>query len=258
MNLPEVLGPLLDLLLPPACLACRARITIPSLQGGSLVSRTDILVCQRCSVGLVPPPSPGCERCGFPLGTARPVSGACLQCRDWDDALGRTRAAVLDRGTGAVMVRGLKYHGWSELVHGMGRRMVQQGRGRVLFPGSLVVPIPTTPRRRARRGYDQAELLARAVASDSGNPLVSALIRRGGGRSQVGLHPQERWGNVKDAFRVDRAGIRKIDGEKVVLVDDVLTTGATLCSAARTLIAAGAARVDGLTFARAHPDLDTI
>ena len=156
------------------------------------------------------------------------------------------------------MVRGLKYHGWKGLAHEMGRRMVRQGRGRVLFEGSWIVPIPTTVRRRTRRGYDQAELLAQAVASVSGNRLVSALIRRSGGRSQVGLHPQERWSNVRDAFRVDRDWIRRIDGEEVVLVDDVLTTGATLCSAARTLIAAGAARVDGLVFARAQPDLDTI
>ncbi len=96
------------------------------------------------------------------------------------------------------------------------------------------------------------------MAANSGNRLVSALIRRGGGHSQVGLHPQERWTNVKDAFRLDRDGIRGIEGEQVVLVDDVLTTGATLCSAARTLFAAGAARIDGLVFARAQPDLDTV
>ncbi len=254
----EVLRPVLDLLLPPACLACRSRIPIPSPRPPTLASSTDLLVCRRCLAGLVPPPAPGCERCGFPLGTARPVSHACLQCRDWDPALSRTRAAVLDRGNGAVLVRGLKYHGWKGLAPEMGRRMVREARGRVLFPGSRIVPIPTTPRRRARRGYDQAELLARAVAANSGNRLVSALIRRGGGHSQVGLHPQERWTNVKDAFRLDRDGIRGIEGEQVVLVDDVLTTGATLCSAARTLFAAGAARIDGLVFARAQPDLDTV
>jgi ComF family protein len=250
----EVLRSVLDLLLPPAFLRCRARIPIPSPPAAP----EDLLLCRRCLAGLTPPPAPRCERCGFPLGTGRAFVGACLQCRDWDPALGRARAAVLDRGTGAVMVRGLKYHGWEALSREMGKAMVREGRGKVLLPGSVVVPIPTTPRRRARRGYDQAELLAREVAARSGNPLRHTLLRRGDGRSQVGLHPQERWTNVRDAFAATGPGREAVHGASVLLVDDVLTTGATLCSAARTLVEAGAARVDALVFARAQPDLDTI
>jgi ComF family protein len=153
------------------------------------------------------------------------------------------------------LVHALKYEGWRELAPVMARRMqsvplpVAAGAG-----ASLVVPIPTTARRRRQRGYNQAALLAEAYAAGSGLECSEALERAAGGGSQVALHPSERRSNVRGAFVVAPAGEADVRGRHVVLVDDVLTTGATASEAAETLERAGALGVSVITFARALPD----
>jgi ComF family protein len=119
--------------------------------------------------------------------------------------------------------------------------------------GVPVIPVPTTRRRLRERGYNQAEVLASGVADASGSLLVHALFRRDGGESQVALHPEERRANVKGAFQLRDSEAKWIQGRDVVLVDDVLTTGATACSAAETLCEGGVRSVALLTFARALP-----
>lgn len=116
-----------------------------------------------------------------------------------------------------------------------------------------MVPVPTTRTRRRRRGYNQAAVLAEAVGGILGRPVVRALHRRPGARSQVALQPLERGHNVLRAFEARGEGSRRIRGRHVLLVDDVLTTGATAGAASRTLGAAGATGVSLLTFARAMP-----
>lgn len=117
----------------------------------------------------------------------------------------------------------------------------------------MVVPVPTTAARRARRGYNQAALLARRYAELLDLPVVEALERTRGGATQVSLHPSQRLANVWGAFAPRPGERRRIEGASAVLVDDVLTTGATAASAARTLLEAGAVRVGVATFARAFP-----
>ena len=139
----------------------------------------------------------------------------------------------------------------------MGERMAQSAipRGLVSVP-YLIVPIPTTRRRARTRGYNQARLLAEVLADRVDMPLVDALERRHGGPTQVGLHPAERRANVKRAFTV-RADVRAtLTGARVLLVDDVLTTGSTAIEAARPLVQAGATQVFLSTFARALPYLE--
>jgi ComF family protein len=115
----------------------------------------------------------------------------------------------------------------------------------------LCVPVPTTAVRRRQRGYNQAELLARAFAARTGREVHPLLVRRNGGGSQTGLQPVARGANVAGAFRLCQAGARALHGEHVLLVDDVLTTGATAAECADTLVAAGARCVTLITFARA-------
>jgi len=156
---------------------------------------------------------------------------------------------VLDEVSGAL-VRALKYRGWSGLADLMSRMMTPHvPRG---FVDPAVVAIPTTPWRRRTRGYNQAALLAEGVARRSSLPLVEAL-RREVGRTQVNLGPRERRSNVQGAFLLAGNARSLIRGREVILVDDVLTTGATAAAAAGALESAGVARIRLLTFARSLP-----
>lgn len=232
---------LLDLLLPRGCLACGERI--PPEEGGELV-------CVRCRTLLRPPPSPRCHRCHVPLGTGWVEGAPCLECLDWPEILVFARAVTAMEPPADAMVHALKYDGWRSLSRLMGRRMA------AVLPkvheNAILVPVPTTPRRRRMRGYDQAHLLARVVAEETEYRMVEALHRPRGG-TQIRSDPTERRANVAGAFHfLESAGSRIRDAE-VILIDDVLTTGATAVAAASVLGAAGAKSVGLLTFARALP-----
>ena len=116
-----------------------------------------------------------------------------------------------------------------------------------------VVPVPTTRKRLRARGYNQARVLAVEVAGRIGAPVVDALDRRGDGRSQISLQPGERKANVESVFGLSK-GAARVAGGPVLLVDDVLTTGATAAAGAEALGSGGVTSVTVLTFARALPD----
>ena len=235
----------LDFFLPSACLGCRDHLAL---------ERTSELVCGRCRTRLRELPWPRCDRCGYPLGSRAARGTACLECRDWDGELTGARSAVVLRPPADDLVHGLKYGGWAELAVFMGRRMARSAVPPPLATGPyLVVPVPTTRRRMRSRGYNQAHLLASAVADEVDRPLLEALERHEGGATQVGLHPAQRRANVKKAFAVRDDAVAVLSGARVLLVDDVLTTGATATVTARVLVQAGAVEVFLSTFARACP-----
>jgi ComF family protein len=237
---------LFDLFLPRGCLACGDRIPPEEREG---------LVCGRCRSRLRGPPPPHCDRCQIPLGTGGVGGEDCPECSTWSAALSRTRSAVVLDPVAGAMVHALKYRGWSELAEVMARRMTSAMPQTP--PGEILVPVPTTPWRRRTRGYNQAELLARALGRALSLPTVAALYRESG-RTQVHLGPRERLANVRSAFAV-RKGIRsRIRGRDVIVVDDVLTTGATANAAATTLVSGGAASVRVVTFARSLPYTETV
>lgn len=179
------------------------------------------------------------------------ASGGCRECDGWPAALTAARYAYELAPPADHLVHGLKYEGWRELAPFMGDAMAHLELPAVR-PGArqLVVPVPTTARRRRSRGYNQAELLAERIAEVRGLSLVPALARPVASESQTTLHPEERRRNVRGAFRRTPAA-RAVQGAAVLLVDDVLTTGATACAAAEALVAAGARDVVVVTFARA-------
>jgi len=184
-----------------------------------------------------------------------------LECRDWPAALTRARHAYALEPPADDLVHALKYEGWGELADPMGAAMAaaaERGAGDPLTAGgaprTVVVPVPTTAARLRRRGYNQAELLARRVAALRGLPPVPAIARAGGGGSQTSLAPSERRENVRGAFRPVRSEASLVAGSDVLLVDDVLTTGATASEAALALASMGAASVTLLTYARALPN----
>lgn len=167
--------------------------------------------------------------------------------------LAAASVAVL-RSPSTELIHALKYGGWPGLSVELGVRMARLVPALSPKGGEVpVVPVPTTPGRLRVRGYNQARLLAEEVARRSGSRLVDALQRRDGGRSQVSLHPDERRANVDGAFSVRPEARGLIGNADLILVDDVLTTGATASAAARALGEGGARTVRLLTFARALP-----
>ena len=234
---------LLDLLLPPGCAACKTW-----LPGG----RGAPLVCGRCRSRLRAASWPRCPRCHFPRGARRVEAPDCIECRDWPPELTAARYAYVLEPPADDLVHALKYEGWSELAELMGGALAAldaPGDGRY----SVVVPVPTTARRMRRRGYNQAELLARRLAADRGLRLVHALERSGEGRSQTTLAPTERRENVRGVFAHVAGAAPHVSGADVLLVDDVLTTGATASSSATALASLGAASVTLVAYARALP-----
>jgi ComF family protein len=238
-----------QLLLPAECLLCHA------LLGTRDAER---IVCPLCRQRWRAVRPPWCERCGQP----EPHFGPCRLCAAWPAALTWVRSAVwLDDGARPA-VHGLKYGRLPRIVDDLAAAMLPM---RPATDGpSVLIPIPLAPKRLRERGYNQSEMLARALARQWRIPvLVDVLVRTRDTPTQTALTPDTRLANVAGAFDVRRAAWdvwrRRLQinaacdtpHAALVLVDDVFTTGATLAEAARALEQAGATRVMGVTFARA-------
>lgn len=184
-----------------------------------------------------------------------PEDAGCRECRDWPDALDRVRCASLLVPPADRMVYGLKYEGWPEMAEEMACAL--EPRCAELAGGlsdPVLVPVPTTPKRRRTRGYNQSEIVTMALSRRTGFPVVRALRRRERGGSQVALHRDARRANVQGAFEPVEDGAAAVRARALIVVDDVLTTGATAGEVAETLKQAGAGSVRLLAFARALPD----
>lgn len=179
---------------------------------------------------------------GIPVDTF-----ACAECREWPDVLRCARSACLLEPPADRLVHQFKYRGWRALGGPLGERMAE-----VAWPGdahepAIVTPVPTTERRRRQRGYNQAEALAASFAHATARTVQPLLRRVSAAHTQTTLQPAARRANVAGAFApvADSAGLH------IILVDDVLTTGATAIECAGALAAAGACCVRLITFARA-------
>lgn len=240
----NLLSSLLDLVFAPVCLGC----------GGAIAPGDPArLVCRLCRSRLHPLPQPGCPRCGAPrLLTGRSAEPTCGECGQWPPALRAARSACLLHPPGDRLVHQLKYRGWQALAEPMAERMAALPLpADVDEEARIVVPVPTTAARRRERGYNQAELIARAFARRTGRELRLLLERTSAATTQTVLQPAARGANVAGAFRVTSLGAENVVGAHLLLVDDVLTTGATAAECARSLVAAGARCTSVITFARA-------
>lgn len=174
-------------------------------------------------------------------------SFTCPECREWPDVLRLARSACLLEPPADRLVHQLKYRGWRGLGDPLGERMAA-----VLWPPeahepAVITAVPTTTKRQRERGYNQAQLLADSLARVTSRRALPLLRRVSGSRTQTALQPAARAANVAGAFApaADAAGLH------VILVDDVLTTGATAAECAAVLAAAGACCVRLITFVRA-------
>lgn len=196
--------------------------------------------------------SPWCERCGQP----EPHFGPCRLCVDWPAALRTARSAVWLQQGAQQAVHLLKYGGLPRIADDLALTMTHFRPQ--TDDGTALIPIPLAPQRLRTRGYNQSEVLARALARKWRIPVLPDLLARTRETpTQTALTPGTRLANVAGAFAMRNAkvGMRNsafpISTSTFILIDDVFTTGATLAEAARALAQAGAQTIHGLTFARA-------
>ena len=229
----------LDFLLPPSCPAC-----------GVQSSDNDAgLVCNACWARIATLPSPQCQRCGHP-GLRNP----CAWCSLLPAYVRAVRSVCwMHRGTGQSIVHALKYGRWHALGTEIAERMGRLGWPLdVLEERAALIPVPLAAARLRERGFNQSEALARALGTRWRLPIwLDALERERATETQTRLTPEERLANVSGAFRVSDAVRRSLANQHVVLVDDVVTTAATLNACAAALVSGGARIVSYVTFGRA-------
>jgi ComF family protein len=223
----------LDTVTPPHCLACHGETTTPSS------------LCIECWQQLKPIDEPVCNALGTPFaydqGAGALSAAALANPPAWD----RARAAVAFDDASRPIVHALKYRDTQEAGLLMARMMASAGR-RLLNDADVIVPVPLHRLRLWRRRFNQSAFLAHNIAKASAIPCrTDLLLRVKRTRSQVGLHETERRKNVARAFAVPG----DVAGKNILLVDDVMTTGATASACATALRKAGAMRVDVLCFA---------
>jgi ComF family protein len=231
---------LLDLVFPPTCLFCRKAV---AAHGG---------LCAACWSDLALIERPFCERLGTPFERDLDSPGLIsLEAAAHPPVFNRARAvARYDGDKARALAHRFKYYDRLELAEPLGRWMARAGAD-ILADADLLAPVPLHRLRLFSRRFNQSAELARVVSRESAVPVETrALERVKPTAPQVGLTRAQRAANLSGAFRVAKERAALVAGRNVVLIDDVLTTGATANAAARALLRAGAARVDLLVFAR--------
>ena len=231
-------GMLLDLAYPPVCLNCDAPTSTP-----------DVL-CAICFKALRPITAPLCPVMGLPFEVSLGPDLLSAEAIADPPPFGRARAAVLYNEVARALVSRLKYGDRPELARFCARLIA--GAGHELWMGDpILVPIPLHPARQRERRYNQSGELAQALGKLTGLDVDADLVRRiRKTRQQVGLSGDGRQRNVAGAFAVHPDMLVRSRGRRIVLVDDVYTTGATTKAVTRTLLKAGAEAVDVVSFAR--------
>jgi ComF family protein len=226
-----------DVGLPQLCASCREPVGSDGL-------------CPACwsKLSFIAPPY--CERLGIPFAYDPGPGVLSMEAIADPPAYRRARAAVRFDDVARTLVHALKYGDRLDLAPMMGRWMATAGRS-LTAEADAIIPVPLHWRRYWARRFNQSALLAEAIAKASQVPLaLGALKRVKATPQQVGLSQAARALNVQGAFRVSPTGKAAIAGRRLILVDDVITTGATIDACARALLRAGAAEVNVLTFAR--------
>ena len=236
----------LDLLLPRVCVSC-----------DRLLLHTEIgFVCTLCWARLPRLPSPQCERCGHPL-----PSGSCRWCELLPPYVRGVRSVCwMPVEPASSIVHALKYGGWSRVASEMAERMSRLAWPRdVVEERTALVPIPIASARKRERGYNQSALIAASLGERWRVPVWENLVvRTRETSSQTRLTPEQRLGNVAGSFQIGAQNLDQLQGAHMMIVDDVVTTAATLNACAKVLYDAGARIISYVTFGRAHASGDRL
>lgn len=242
--LAEASNALIGVLFPAGCRVCDRLLTTASR----------VPICKDCLSSFIRVPAVACTTCGRPLvefGSAQEQPLLCPACRDHTYAFERARSFALYEGALVKTILLLKFEQIQPLGAWFAERLAEvvQNEAEALA-ADVIVPVPLHRQRERERGYNQAALLSRPLAKKLGLPHKAVLLMRTQPRPDKHiLSLKERWESVRGAFAT-RPG-SQVDNQRVLLVDDVLTTGATLDACSRALRGAGAKSVVGLTVARA-------
>src|SRR5271169_5552348 len=227
----------LDIALPTLCVACREPVDGEG-------------VCAACWAKLSFIAPPHCPRLGIPFVYDPGPDMLSMEAIAAPPAYARARAAVRYDEVARTLVHALKYQDRTDLAPTMGRWMARAG-GELLDGADMLIPVPLHWRRAWHRRYNQSGALGRAIERQSGVRVRGEVLRRvRATEQQIGLSRPQRASNVQGAFKVASDRQALIAGRRVILIDDVLTSGATVDACARALLRAKAASVDVLVFAR--------
>jgi len=234
---------MLHMVFPPQCVSCRELVTSDFSLCGSCWRDTPFisgLVCDACGVPLPGGDEGGIEYCDDCLSIARP----------WD----RGRAALIYKRNGRGLVLALKHGDRLDLAKPAAQWMLQAAQ-KLMCDDTVIAPVPAHYIRLVRRRYNQAAELSRELARLTGKPVLPDLLRRvRRTKVQDGMGRDARFANLSGAIHPRKSAKERLRGRPVLLIDDVMTSGATLAAATEACHAAGASKVSVLTLARVAKD----
>jgi len=239
---------LVDALLPPRCLACGVGL------GSRMGAGAEGALCAACWSEIEFIDGPACATCGLPFAFDEGAGALCAGCIQQAPAYRRHRSVMRYGAASRALVLGFKHGDRTASAPTFGAWLKRAGAG-MIEDATLIIPVPLHRRRLFTRRYNQSALLARglfkALGPDSRAVVAPGLLRRvRHTASQGNLSRSARQRNVSGAFKVSADDARHLKDAHVLLIDDVMTTGATVEACAKSLLRAGAASVDVLTLAR--------
>lgn len=228
----------MNTVLPPHCGACDAPVDVPGRLCADCWSKVGFIV------------APCCARCGTPFEIAAEAGAICAACFRAPPGYRRARAAILYRSVGRDLILALKMADRTWIAPVLAGWMASAG-AELLGDADMIAPVPLHRWRLLSRRFNQSALLAAAVSRESGTAWIpNLLVRARATKLQARLSAIERRKNVRGAFRLRRRHAELVKDKSILLIDDVITTGATAEACVRALVLGGAAGVDVLTLAR--------
>lgn len=235
--LKQLVANFIDVIYPPKCITCNAHIT------------KEHCFCHDCWGRFEFISEPLCVQCGVPIATHY-LGNKCEWCVDARYYFRKNQSVVRYKDEIKNLIHDLKFNDKTQLAKPIAVCMVNKFTS-VIESGNFLVPVPMHPVKLAKRRYNQAVLIAKHIERITGKPLLlDTLVKIRDTSMQSDLNKKERYNNLKDAFQVKDPAL--IKDSELLLIDDVMTTGATADACSRALLKAGAKKVSVLTFARTY------